>query len=259
MIIIGEKINVMTKEIGKAMKERNIEPIIKFAKEQIEAGADYLDINIGPASKDGPELMEWLVTSIQNEFDTPLSLDTINVEAMEAGLKAHKGKALINSASGAKDRLENMMSLAGKYNADIIGLTMMESGVPRDANERMAIAVDIIQGATEHGVSLENLYLDPLVLPICVAQEQAVEAIESIKMFQQLNEPPLKTVIGLSNISNGVPDDTKPLLDRIFLSVCYGAGLTAAIADPLDKELMNSVKTMKIINNETLYCHSYTD
>ncbi len=259
MIIVGEKINIITKKIAKAMKERDAEPILDFAKRQVEGGADFLDINIGPSKKDGPELMEWLVTTIQKEVDIPLSLDTINAEAMEAGLKVHKGKAIINSASGAKERLENMMSLAARYNSFVIGLTMMETGIPRDANERMAIAVDIIQGAAEQGVPMEDILLDPLVLPISVAQEQASEVFESIKMFQQLNEPPMKTIIGLSNISNGVPEETKPLLDRTLLSVCYGYGLTAAIADPFDKELMDTVKTIKIFNNETLYCHSYTD
>lgn len=291
MLIVGEKINVISKEIGKAMKERNPGPIQEMAKKQAESGANWLDINIGPASKDGPELMEWLVKTVQEVVDLPLSLDTTNAEAMEAGLKVHKGKALINSASGAPERLKNMLSLAAKYGADVIGLTMTEKGIPRDANERMVIAYDIVTACAEYGVPLENLYLDPLILPISVAQNQAMEAVEAIKMFKQLNDPPLKTIVGLSNISNGTPPQTKPVLDRVYLVVLKDAGLDAAIADPLDKQLMaaasqgeqilNLVKddsalnaalsngtdkellvaarAIKIFRNDMLYAHSFVD
>jgi len=291
MLIVGEKINVISKEIGKAMKERNPAPIQEMAKKQVAGGANWLDINIGPASKDGPELMEWLVKTVQEVVDVPLSLDTTNAEAMEAGLKVHKGKALINSASGAPERLKNMLSLAAKYNADVIGLTMTEKGIPRDANERMVIAYDIVTACAEYGVPLENLYLDPLILPIAVAQNQAMEAVEAIKMFKQLNDPPLKTIVGLSNISNGTPPQTKPVLDRVYLVVLKDAGLDAAIADPLDKELMAAAKdgdailnlakdenalqaalangadkemlvaarAIKIFRNEMLYAHSFVD
>jgi 5-methyltetrahydrofolate corrinoid/iron sulfur protein methyltransferase len=262
-----------------------------MAKKQVAGGANWLDINIGPASKDGPELMEWLVKTVQEVVDVPLSLDTTNAEAMEAGLKVHKGKALINSASGAPERLKNMLSLAAKYNADVIGLTMTEKGIPRDANERMVIAYDIVTACAEYGVPLENLYLDPLILPIAVAQNQAMEAVEAIKMFKQLNDPPLKTIVGLSNISNGTPPQTKPVLDRVYLVVLKDAGLDAAIADPLDKELMAAAKdgdailnlakdenalqaalangadkemlvaarAIKIFRNEMLYAHSFVD
>lgn len=291
MLIVGEKINVISKEIGKAMKERNPGPIQEMAKKQVAGGANWLDINIGPASKDGPELMEWLVKTVQEVVNVPLSLDTTNAEAMEAGLKVHKGKALINSASGAPERLKNMLSLAAKYNADVIGLTMTEKGIPRDANERMVIAYDIVTACAEYGVPLENLYLDPLILPIAVAQNQAMEAVEAIKMFKQLNDPPLKTIVGLSNISNGTPPQTKPVLDRVYLVVLKDAGLDAAIADPLDKELMAAAKdgeailnlakdenvlqtalansedkellvaarAIKIFRNEMLYAHSFVE
>ncbi len=280
MIIVGEKINVISKEIGAAMKNRDPKPIVEMAKAQVEGGANYLDINIGPASKDGPQRMEWLVKTVQEAVDVPLSLDTTNLEAMEAGLKAHKGKALINSASGAPDRMHSMLTLAGKYNANVIGLTMTEKGIPRDANERMVIAYDIMMAAGEHDVPLENIFLDPLILPVSVAQSQAMEGIESVKMFKQLNDPPLKTIVGLSNISNGTPDETKPVLDRAYLVMLVEAGLDAAIMDPLDEglakvarslpqelparvdELKNETvlsRAVKIFHNEMLYAHSFID
>ncbi len=259
MLVIGEKINVMSKTLGPAMRERDKGPIQEMAMLQAEAGANILDINIGPARKDGPELMEWIVGVVQDAVDLPLCLDTTNAAAMEAGLKVCKKQPIINSASGEPERLETMMTLAAKYNACVIGLTMTEVGIPRDAGERMAIAVDIMTKMAEKGVPAENLYLDPLILPISVAQEQALEGIESIKLFKQLNDPPLKTVVGLSNISNGALAETKPLLDRTYLAMLATVGLDAAIADPLDKELMEAVKAIRILRNNVLYCHSFLD
>lgn len=262
MIIIGEKINVMSKTIGPAMKDKVEGPIVDLAKAQIAAGATYLDVNIGPATRGGDEMMAWLVQTIQAACDDVcLSLDTSNPSAMEAGLKAHKGKAIINSTSGAQERLDTMVPLAAAHGAMIIGLCTVERGIPRDANERMAVAVDIMGACMTHGVPIEDLILDPLVLPVCVpgAQNQAHEVFESIKMFGQLNDPPPKTTLGLSNISNGVPPRTKPLVDRTFLAMLAACGLWSAIADPLDRELMETAKTVGILQDETVYCHSYLE
>ncbi len=259
MLVIGEKINIMSKSLGPAMKERNAEPIIEMAKKQVERGANMLDINIGPATKDGLALMEWLVTTVQGVVDVPLSLDTTNVDAMEAGLKVHKGQAMINSASGEPERLEKMMSLASQYNAKIIGLTLTEKGIPRDANERVTVAVDILTKAMEKGVPPENLYLDPIIMPVGVAQKDFVEIFEALRMFKQLNDPPVKTVVGLSNASNSLPPKIKPLIDRTLLVMLMACGLDAAILDPLDKDLMNALKTSLVLKNEILYCHSYLD
>lgn len=259
MLAIGEKINVMSKTIGPAMKNREAKPIQELAIAQVEGGANMLDINIGPATKGGPEMMEWLVKTIQEVVSVSLSLDTTNTAAMEAGLRVHKGQALINSASGEKERLESMLALAAKYEAKVIGLTLTGAGIPRDVNERAAIAVDIMTACTEKGVPLENLYLDPLVLPIGVAQAQAMEVIEAIKMFKQLNDPPLKTVVGLSNIYNNCPQEVHGLLIRTFLTMLMTVGLDAAILDTLDKDLMNTLKTVQIYQNEILYCHSYLE
>ncbi len=281
MIIIGEKINVISKEIGGAMRERNPEPIQAMAKAQVDAGANMLDINIGPAKKDGAELMPWLVKTVHAVVDVPLSLDTTNVEALEAGLKVHdKGMALINSASGAPDRLQPMLGLAAKYNANVIGLTMTETGIPRDANERMVIACDIMMAAQELNITPERLFFDPLILPISVAQNQAMEGIEAIRMFKQLNDPPFRTTVGLSNISNNTPDKTKTVLDRAYLTLLVEAGLDSAIMDPLDEELVTTAKSLpqeldqrlaemesdeilsrahKIFKDEMLYAHSFVD
>lgn len=259
MIIIGEKINVMSKSLGQAMQERNPEPILEMARKQVEAGANYLDINIGPATKDGPELMEWLVTTIQSQIDIPLSLDTTNYEAMEAGLKVHKGKAIVNSASGEPERLEKMSDLAAKYGAALIGLCLTSEGIPRDANERAAVATEILMKTMEKGIPTEDLYLDPLILPVGVAQKDAQEVMEAIKIFKQLSDPPPKTVVGLSNVSNSTPRTVKSWLDRTLLAMLIAVGLDAAILDPLDRDLMATLKTALVFRNEILYCHSYLE
>lgn len=259
MLIIGEKINIMSKTIGPAMRERDAKPIQELALAQVEGGAKMLDVNIGPASKGGAEMMEWLVKTIQGVVDVPLSLDTTNAAAMEAGLKAHKGQALINSASGEKERLETMMALAAKYGARVIGLALSEGGIPRDASERCIIAADILGAAAMHGVPAENLYLDPLILPIGVAQQQAAEVLEAVKMFKQLSDPAPKTVVGLSNVSNGSPKEVQTILNRTFLIMLMNSGLDAAIADSLDKDLMDAVKSVAVFTNEVLYCHSYLE
>ncbi len=259
MIIIGEKINVMSTKLGEAMEARDPEPILEMARAQVAGGANYLDINIGPASKGGPELMEWLVTIIQSEIDIPLSLDTTNYEAMEAGLKVHKGKAIVNSASGAPERLEKMSDLAAKYNAALIGLCLTSEGIPRDANERAAVATEILMKTMEKGIPTEDLYLDPLVLPVSVAQKDAQEVMEAIKVFKQLSDPPPKTVVGLSNVSNSTPESVKSWLDRTLLTMLMAVGLDSAILNPLDKDLMATLKTALVFRNEILYCHSYLD
>lgn len=259
MIIIGEKINVMSTRLGEAMKARVPGPILEIARAQVQGGANYLDLNIGPASKDSPALMEWLVTTVQNDVDVLLCLDTTNAEAMEAGLKVHKGQAFINSASGEPERLESMMGLAARYGAKVIGLCLTKEGIPRDANERAAVAVEIMSKAMEVGVSNEDLYLDPLILPVAVAQKDALEVFESIRLFKQLADPPPKTVVGLSNISNSAPPAVKGWLDRIFLAMLMTCGLDAAILNPLDEELMKTLKTASVLRNETLYSSSYLE
>ncbi|MFZ3062415.1 MAG: dihydropteroate synthase [Actinomycetota bacterium] len=258
MLVIGEKINVISNTIGEAMKERNAEPIIELAKAQVEAGANMLDLNIGPGTKDGPARMEWLVKTVQEVVDVPCSLDSLNPEAIEAGLKVHRGQALINSTSGEKERLDILLPLAREYNAKIIGLTMTK-GIPRDATERAATAVDIMTATMEAGIPLDHLYLDPLVLPVKVAQEQAPAVLDAVMLFRQLNDPPLKTVVGLSNCSNGVFGETKHRIDRVFLTMLMALGLDAAIMDPLDKELMNSVKTVSVFRGDILYAQSYLE
>ncbi len=272
-MVIGERINVITKVIAKAMEERDKGPILEFAKEQIDDGATYLDLNIGPAKKDGPEIMEWLVTTIQENFDVPLSLDTTNHLAIEAGLKVHKGKAIVNSTSAARERLETFCPLAAKYDAYLIGLALGQRGMPRDADERCVLALDIITAAQEFGVPADNLLLDPLSQTVNGMQEFQMGILESIALFKTMNEPPPKTTIGLSNVCQGVPVHLKSILTRTWLAMAIEQGLDSAIMDPNDQATMEKTKqkdpmsqlsddekkTVQVYKGDILYAHSYLD
>lgn len=280
MIVIGERINVITKSIAKAMAERNPEPILEMARDQKEGGADYLDLNIGPARKGGAELMEWLVKTIQAEIDTPCCLDTTNAEAIEAGLRVHKGKAIINSTSASRSRMEKLFPLAAKYNSYIIGLTLGERGMPKDSNDRCALAMDVIMGATEFGVSPEDIFLDPIFLTVNGMQDQAMDVLDAVEMFQQLNDPPMKSVCGLSNVSNTAPEEVRSILNRTYMVMAMQRGLSSAIMDPLDERLMevlrkaeamgdnivleeildkDELRTVEVLKGNILYCHSYLE
>jgi 5-methyltetrahydrofolate corrinoid/iron sulfur protein methyltransferase len=274
MLVIGEKINIMSKTIGPAMRERDPGPIQAMALGQVQGGANVLDINLGPATKGGPEMMEYVIAVVQEALpDTRLCLDTMNPDAMEAGLRVCNNQPIINSTSAERARLETFLPLVKKYDTEIIGLAMTEAGVSRDANERVMAATEIMGALMEFDIPLDRVYLDPLLLPVSVAQQQAKEALEAIEMFKQLNEPPLKTVVGLSNIYNGCPDHVKSPLAAAFLALLIPAGLDAAIMDPndelqmavvrQDQEILASddtiARSLSVLKNETLYCDSYLD
>lgn len=259
MLIIGEKLSIIAKRVREAMMKRDKFPIQEIATAQWRAGAGMIDANIGPAEDGGEELMQWMVTTIQEVVPLPICLDTTNYNAIEAGLKVHNnewGRPLINSTSNDPERF-SMLELAAKYNSQIIGLTVGKGGLPADAEERSAIAAEIMARAMEYGVSLEDLYLDPLVLQIATSQDHAFKVIKAIKMFQELNDPPMKTVVGLSNISNGCPKAIRPILNKHYLALLMYEGLTAAIADP--HEVIETAKTIDVIMGRTLYAHSYLE
>ena len=263
MLIIAEKINIMGKVTGAAMRNRDPKPIQDLALAQIKGGARALDLNLGPATKDGPGMMQWLVKTVEEVTDSSiqLSLDTKNLEAMEAGLQVvTKHKPMINSTNADEGVLDKMMPLAAKYDADIIALAMTLAGIPRDRDERMMNAATIIGKAMEHGVALDRIYLDPLVLPIGVAQADVMECIEAVRLFQDLNDgQPMKSVVGLSNVYNATPKHLHARIGSTFFTLLASAGLTAAIADSTNAEFMATVRTVELLKNEILYAGSYLD
>ena len=257
MFIIGELINGMYLSIGRAIKEKDKAEIQKCALVQIEAGADALDINCGPASKDPVTDIQWLVNTIQEVTDKTLVLDSSKSKVIESGLKVVKNKVMINSTMADPEKLEVLVPLAKKYNAKLIGLAMSSKGVPLNKDQRLELAAIIVAHCQEAGFPVEDLYLDPIVLPVNVGQAQMVDILESIKDFKIISEPSPKIVIGLSNVSQGTY--VRSLINRTFLVMASAYGLDAAILDPKDTELMNALITSELILNKQIYCDSFLD
>jgi len=241
MILIGENLNVMHKEISQAIKEHDPEPIRKLVVRQTQNGMEYLDLNVGPLTKKPVETMEWIVETVQEFTDLPLCLDTTNPVAMEAGLKICKKKALLNSASGTKESREKMLPLAPKCSAGVVLSVINDAGLPSDADERAASILESLEFTNEIGVPNEDIWIDPVLLPIGVDQRQVSAYLEFIQMIPDL-APGAKSVCGLSNLSYGAPKELKGLLNRTFLVMIGRYGQTSAIVSAFDGELISIKK-----------------
>lgn len=243
MYLIGENLNVMSKTLGPAMKERDAKPIQEMAIQETKQGMDYIDINIGPARKEGDKFMEWMVKTVQEVTNKPLSLDTTNPIAMEAGLKVHKGKALINSISLV--RMEEELPFVVKYNCDFIGLLWGREGLPRDANERGAIAAELLYSANEKGITNERIWFDPIVTPAVNIESNHVKpCLEFMSMLQDL-APGAGSAVGLSNVSNGAPNNLRPILNRTYLMMLMKYNIHSAIVDAFDQDLIDIARGKK--------------
>jgi cobalamin-dependent methionine synthase I len=237
MILIGESIHIISKEVNDAVKARDRDVIRKLAKIQADAGADYLDLNLGPAKKDPEEVATWLVGAMQEVTDLPISVDTLNPVAMEAGLKACKKRPLLNSSSGKSDSKERMLPLAKKYNTDVVISVLTDKGCPPDIDSRTESIMDTVAYANELGIPNEDIWVDPIILPVSADQKQVREALEFIKILGDLL-PGVKSTVGLSNVSNGTPAELRGILNRTYMVMAGRSGLYSAIADVLDDELV---------------------
>ena len=293
MFLIGENLNVINTIIGRAVKEKDPGPIAEEAKRQKEKAMDWIDINLGPARKGGPELMEFVVKTVQDAIgdEIPLCLDTSNIEAMEAGLAACKGKAIINSIMCRPERYEKMIPLAAKYKANMIALMWGPDGLPRDENERMALSAELLYAANEAGVPNEDIFVDGIVTPVNIQQPQLMSLLEFQGMLQDMF-PGVKSTCGLSNISNGPPDHLRPILNQTYMVMLERRGMYSCIADAYDdqliaiargersdiveiihkimdgedvdiaalsKEMQDYVKTAKVILGQSLYSDSWLE
>lgn len=247
MYLIGESLNVISKKIGKAFKERDPKPIQEEALFQKEKGMDYIDINLGPAKKEGHELMPWVVQTVQEVVDdVPLALDTSNIDAIEAALKVYKrpsgGPApLINSIMVRPERYERMVPLAAEHDADFILLLWGPEGLPRDENERAALCVELAYFANEAGIPNEKIWVDGIVTPVNIQQPQLMSLMEFMKMLPDIT-PGAKSTCGLSNISNGPPDHLRPILNQTYMVMLERYGMYSVISDPLDEKLTEIAK-----------------
>lgn len=256
-VVIGERIHCISPVIREAMNTMNPEPILKRAKEQLDAGATYLDLNIGPAESNGVELMTWAVQILQGAFDNvPLALDTANMKAIEAGISVYnraKGKPIVNSAD-AGDRI-GYLDLAAANDAICVALCS-KAGVPADNDERMAYLQEMLERGLTLGMEPEDLWFDPLFLVIKGMQDKQMDVLEFIR---QISEQGLNSTGGLSNNSNGMPKHIRPIMDSAMVAMAMMCGLTSAIVNPCDLRLMETIKSCDIIKNETLFADSYLE
>ena len=256
-VTIGERIHCIAPAIRKAMDERDPAPILERAAAQIKAGATYLDVNIGPAEKDGPERMMWAVKLLQENFNNvPLALDTANMKAIEAGIKVYNrtnGKPIVNSAD-AGSRI-GYIDLAAANDAICIALCSAD-GIAKDNEERMVHCDNMLERGLSLGMSSDDLWFDPLFLVVKGMQDKQMEVLEAIKMF---SDKGLKSTGGLSNNSNGAPKHVRPIMDATLVAMCMMQGLTSAIVNPNDQRLMETIKSCDIFKNHTLYSDSYLE
>jgi 5-methyltetrahydrofolate corrinoid/iron sulfur protein methyltransferase len=290
--LIGESLNVISKKIGRAFRERDPKPIQEEALFQREKGMDYIDINLGPAKKDGHELMPWVVEVVQEVVDdVPLTLDTSNIDAIAAALPKCKLQPLVNSIMCRPERYEKMIPIVADSGADFIALLWGPEGLPRDENERAALCVELVYAANEAGIPNEKIWVDGLVTPVNIQQPQLISLMEFQAMQQDI-APGSKSTCGLSNISNGPPEHLRGILNQTYMIMLARRGMYSVIADPLDiklaqiakgkrqdivelvhatedgnpppmeslsKELQDYVKTVNVILGRTLYSDSWLE
>ena len=256
-VTIGERIHCISPVIREAMNTMNPEPILKRAAEQIKAGATYLDVNIGPAESNGPELMTWAVKLLQENFkNVPLALDTANKKAIEAGIHVYNrtnGKPIVNSAD-AGSRISNI-DLAAANDAIVIALCSAD-GIAKDNEERMMHCHHMLERGLSLGMDASDLWFDPLFLVVKGMQDKQMDVLNAIKMFA---DEGLKSTGGLSNNSNGAPKAVRPILDSTLVAMAMMQGLTSAIVNPNDLRLMETIKSCDIFKNHVLYSDSYLD
>jgi len=255
MIIIGEKLNSSVKTVKPLMDNYDAAAIRDLARRQVEAGASYIDVNTGMFINDEPERMKWLAETVAGAVDVPLAVDSPNPLAIEAGLKANRhGKPIVNSVTNEESRFRSILPLILKYNAAVIALCMDDSGMPETVEERVRIAGSLIEKLTKEGVSIEDIYIDPMIRPIATGSHYGVVAIETIRKVRQ-EFPDVHIVCGLSNISFGIP--ARKLVNQAFLIIAMSAGLDCAIMNPLDKKLMSFVYATEALLGQDDFCMNF--
>jgi len=253
MYIIGENIHIISDKVKEALKERDAKFFQAQAVKQVEAGAQALDLNLGPRKKDWEEVFPWMVETVEAVVDVPLSFDSTNILGIEAGLKKiTKAQPIINSTSAEPERLEKVPLLAKQYNARLIALTMGSSGIPVGADERVNIAIEaLIPRMLEIDYPISDLIIDPLVLTVSGCQEYCPHLIETVRTLQVIWDPPPSISVGLSNVSNAVPAENRPLINRVYCAMLMGVGLQMMIANPLDEDLKDVIRIIETRDTST--------
>lgn len=255
MLIVGELINTSRKIIKESVERRNAEYIRDIAKRQVEAGANYLDVNCSDLMDNELEAMRWLIENVQAAVDVPLSIDTPNPAAMEVGLSlAQKGKPLANSITGEKERYRTVLPLVVKYGAKVVALCMDDQGMPQTAEDRLRVARELVMKLTEAGVAASDIYLDPLLQPVSTDDRAGLELLNAIRLIGQ-EYPGIHLICGLSNVSYGLPN--RQILNRVFMIQTMTMGMDAYILDPLDKALMRDFYACQALLGQDSFCRNY--
>ncbi|HSG15317.1 MAG TPA: dihydropteroate synthase [Anaerolineae bacterium] len=253
MYIIGENIHIISQSVKDALRDKDAKFFQDLAVRQVDAGAQALDLNLGPRKKDWEEVFPWMVKTVEAVVDVPLSFDSTNLLGIEAGLKTvTKARPIINSTSAEPERLEKVPLLAKQYDSQLIALTMGKSGIPVGADERVTIALEIlIPRMLELEIDIQDLIIDPLALTVSGCQEYCPELLEAVRTLQYAWDPPPAISIGLSNVSNAVPKENRPIINQVYCAMVMGAGLQMMIADPLDKGLRETIRIVEERDDST--------
>jgi len=256
MIIVGEKINTSRKSIEEAVGKRDAAFITEVAREQAEAGAHYIDVNAGTFLDEEVEYLCWLVETVQNEVDLPLCLDSPDPRALSEAIKHHKGEPMINSISLEPERFQSLLPVITAHPCHVVALSMGETSMPTTVEERVEAASELIKRLTNAGIPLEKIYVDPLVQPVSVDTRMGIATLGAINRVMN-DFPGVNTICGLSNISFGLPE--RRLVNRSFLALCISYGLSAAILDPTDKQLMATLLAVEMVLDRDEYCGNFID
>jgi cobalamin-dependent methionine synthase I len=256
MIIVGEKINTSRKSIAAAVEAQDLDFISEAARNQAEAGAHYIDVNAGTFLNKEVDYLCWLVEVVQNAVDLPLCLDSPNPQALAEAIKHHKGEPMINSISLEKERYEALLPVVTDHPCRVVALCMAETSMPNTVEERVAAGAELIDKLTKKGVPLEKIYVDPLVQPVSVDTGMGTAVLGAITKIMT-DFPGVNTICGLSNISFGLP--MRKIINRNFLALCMASGLSAAILDPTDKELMATLLSVDMLLGRDEYCGSFIE
>jgi len=255
MLIVGELFNISRKVIMENVEKRNSEYIRDIAKKQVEAGANYLDVNCSQPLGNELEIMKWLIENIQTVVEVPLSIDTPDPAAMEVGLSlAHNGQPLVNSITGEEKRYTAMLPLVLKHKAKVVALCMDDRGIPQTTEDRLRVASDLVKKLTESGVPADDIYLDLLVQPLATDSHAGIELLDAIRLAKQ-EYPAVHLISGLSNVSYGLPN--RKILNRIFMIQTLTMGMDAYILDPLDKTLMGYLYAAQALLGQDSFCAKY--
>jgi len=254
MIVIGELINASRKAVKAAIEAQDAAAIQKVARDQAEAGADYIDVNAGIFVGKEPEYLRWLVETVQQATDTPCAIDSPDPAAIEAAMAAHRGTPMINSISLEKERYEKLMPVVAGTDMKVIALCMSDEGMPQTVEDRMRIADKLVNGLLQNNVKMENIFVDPLVQPVSVNNAFGMEFVNAIEKIVTTFGG-IHTACGLSNISFGLP--ARKFMNQTFMVMAIAKGLDGAIMNPLDRQMMANIIAAEALAGRDNFCMGY--